>query len=317
MDPTPPEISVSKPVDRAIERVKQMLFRPFSIEKWITIGFCAWLANLGQGGGSFNFNNGFSGGKSTPSTNFNTVHAHDFVMSNLSWIIPLGVVIVIIFIALVVVIIWLHSRGTFMFLHCVALDRAEVKVPWRKYAREGWSFFKFNLMLAFAGLALLVPIILGGAWIIYDMVRQNGANFDASKVVLLVALILAWFCIWVPLMIINVFTRHFVAPITYMRGCTCVEGWRILIPLLEGNAGRFTLYILFQIVLSMGIGFLVIAFVLGTCCIGGILLIIPFIGAVVRLPVSVFQRSYPLYYLAQYGEEYNVFRSVVAPPPLT
>ena len=44
----PREISVAEPVAPALERVKQMLFKPFDLAKWITIGFCAWLAELGE-----------------------------------------------------------------------------------------------------------------------------------------------------------------------------------------------------------------------------------------------------------------------------
>jgi len=36
--------------------------------------------------------------------------------------------------------------------------------------------------------------------------------------------------------------------------------------------------------------------------------VIPFLGTVLLLPVHVFKRSYSLYYLAQYGEEYDTFR---------
>ncbi|HWB59674.1 MAG TPA: hypothetical protein VG733_09280, partial [Chthoniobacteraceae bacterium] len=68
MDLHPEHVSVTEPVGLAIERVKQVLFRPFDFGKWITIGFCAWLASLGGGGGGgggFNFN---SGGFSNPGT---------------------------------------------------------------------------------------------------------------------------------------------------------------------------------------------------------------------------------------------------------
>ncbi len=53
---TPPfsqTVSVIKPLKMAIERVKEILFRPFDLEKWIAITFCAWLAT---GGGIFSFN---------------------------------------------------------------------------------------------------------------------------------------------------------------------------------------------------------------------------------------------------------------------
>jgi hypothetical protein len=66
----------------------------------------------------------------------------------------------------------------------------------------------------------------------------------------------------------------------------------------------------------MVIGAMVIAAVLVTCCIAACFLALPFIGTVLLLPVLIFKRSYSLYYLAQYGPEYDVFPkpAPMAPP---
>ena len=77
--------------------------------------------------------------------------------------------------------------------------------------------------------------------------------------------------------------------------------------MIAGNLGRFILYLLFRIVLGIATALVVMAAVLLTCCILCCGLMIPFLGTVLLLPVLVFQRSYSLYYLAQYGEEYDVF----------
>ena len=45
------QISVTTPISHAIDRVKQVLFNPFDLGKWFTIGFCAWLAGLGESAG--------------------------------------------------------------------------------------------------------------------------------------------------------------------------------------------------------------------------------------------------------------------------
>jgi hypothetical protein len=66
---------------------------------------------------------------------------------------------------------------------------------------------------------------------------------------------------------------------------------------------------------------LVIFAVLLTCCIAGCLMALPYLGTVLFLPVLIFQRSYALYYLAQYGPQYDVFpvppASEPPPPPTT
>ncbi|HEX7617460.1 MAG TPA: hypothetical protein VF480_01950, partial [Verrucomicrobiae bacterium] len=93
--------------------------------------------------------------------------------------------------------------------------------------------------------------------------------------------------------------------------------WREFWGLLADNAGLFTLYILFQIVLGIAIGIIVVGAVLITCCIAGCLMMIPYLGTVLLLPVLVFKRSYPLYFLRQFGQGYDVFPPAPPAPPAT
>ncbi|MGB7157603.1 MAG: hypothetical protein WBD40_06030, partial [Tepidisphaeraceae bacterium] len=55
------DISVSDPMSQAMNRTGRMLFKPFSIGKWFTIGFAAFLSMLAEGGGG-NFPTGGGGG---------------------------------------------------------------------------------------------------------------------------------------------------------------------------------------------------------------------------------------------------------------
>src|SRR2546423_10359538 len=49
-------IEIFKPFGEAFELMKKTLFQPFDLKKWLVIGFAAWLASLGGGGGrSFNY----------------------------------------------------------------------------------------------------------------------------------------------------------------------------------------------------------------------------------------------------------------------
>ena len=59
------KISVINPISPAIERTKLVLFRPFDLGKWFKLGFCAFLATLGEGGSpnSGGSSGGDSGGR--------------------------------------------------------------------------------------------------------------------------------------------------------------------------------------------------------------------------------------------------------------
>jgi hypothetical protein len=109
--------------------------------------------------------------------------------------------------------------------------------------------------------------------------------------------------------LISKFTMDFVVPIMSLRTTSCTAGWREFLTLLSVNKARFVIYILFQIVIGIAIGAIVLAAVLVTCCCAACFLAIPYIGTVLMLPVLVFKRSYSLLYLKQFGPEFDVFSS--------
>lgn len=313
----PREISVTEAIEPAYERVKLMLFRPFNLSKWIIIGFCAWLAGLGEsGGGGFNalgeFNQSQGGAQEAEQIRRFFHQAHEFIVTNLVWVAPLASLLLLLAAALGLVVLWLNSRGKFMFLHCVALDKAEVEAPWCQYAARSNSLFWFRLVVILASLALCLPFVFFLAIAVIQMVTQGEP--DVAGVLEALGLLLGLALVGIPLALIRKFTADFVVPIMFLRGGTCTAAWGELWRLMSANPVQFTVYILFQIVLAMVIGALVVAAVLVTCCIAGCFLAVPFIGTVLLLPILIFKRSYSLYYLAQYGAEYDVFPRPTAVP---
>jgi hypothetical protein len=309
----PREISVVEPISPALERVKRSLFQPFDLGKWFVIGFCAWLAYLGEGGGgSAGFHGPSGGGGHGGDFRHGFEHAKDFVLNNLYWIIPVTVAVVVLCLALGILFLWLNSRGKFMFLHCVVLDQAEVIEPWNKFAHEGNSLFWFRLVLGLVGAVLTLPLLVTIAVLILRMFLHGEP--EVGGIVTVAGLALVFFVLAIVLSIIRKFTTDFVVPIMFLRRGKCWAAWKEFYSLLSARPGQFTLYILFQIVLSLAIGMLVLFVILLTCCIAGCLMALPYLGTVLLLPVLVFKRAYPLYYLAQYGPQYDVFPPPTVPP---
>ncbi|HUB86322.1 MAG TPA: hypothetical protein VMB22_00405 [Verrucomicrobiae bacterium] len=308
------EISVVEPVSPALEHVKQMLFKPFDLGKWFVIGFCAWLAQLGESGNSFrgNYsNNNTSGSGASFRQGFD--QARDYLAANLYWIIPVAALLIIFCLALGILILWLNCRGKFMFLHCVALNQAEVVAPWKKFASEANRLFWFRLILSLAGMVLTLPLLIIIAVLIVGMVQRGEP--DAASIMLAIALAILFLLLAVVFALVQQFTFDFVVPILFLRGGKVTAAWKEFWGLLCARPGLFTLYILFKIVIGMAIGIIVILAILVTCCIAACFLIIPYIGTVLLLPVFVFQRSYSLYFLRQFGPAYDVFPPVVPPAP--
>lgn len=136
-------ISVIDPIGPAIKKVKVILFKPFDLGKWFVIGFCAWLAFLGKRGGGGGINTNIPGGQNQAEFH----QLRDFFTQNAHWIIPLIIIGIMVGIALWVVFTWLSSRGKFMFLHCVATNRAEVKIPRHKF-RDGLHYNSMAIVSA-------------------------------------------------------------------------------------------------------------------------------------------------------------------------
>lgn len=295
------KVSVTLPVSEALEHVGRMLFRPFRLEKWLAIGFCAWLAFLGQQGFRGTYNAG--GRHGNADVQQWTQRARDYVLSNLSWLVPLAIVLFVALLTLWVFIVWVSSRGKFMFLHCVARDAAEVVAPWHNFAREGTSLFWFRLALGACQLAALLVLGSGIGLLAWNIAR-HGAS--VGTIVGIVVLGGGFLLIFLAIALVAKLTGDFVVPIVFLRGGSCLEGWEILRGLLQANPAGFILYILFQILLSVAIAASTFALVLVTCCVAGCLLAIPYLGTVLFLPVLIFQRAYSIYYLRQYGPDYDV-----------
>jgi hypothetical protein len=308
MTTLPTNVNVTAPITPALERVKLLLFRPFDLGRWFTIGFCAWLAGIGRAGYSFNFNTGPARRPSSGSgVNLHEVleRARDYVMDHLVWILPLAAALVVVLLAVGVVLTWLRSRGNFMFLHCIALNKAEVAIPWRKFAREGDSLFRFRLVMELVWVLWALPIAVLMIMVILRMLHQG--QIDASGLVTLLPLGLIFVALGIVFFVIGKLTSDFVAPIMFLRGGTCRAAWMEFLGLLSIHVPDFIIYLLFQIVIALATGAVVLVAIVATCCIAGCLMVIPYLGTVLLLPVTVFKRSYSLHYLAQYGPAYDVF----------
>jgi len=305
----PNKVSVIDPISPAVERVKTMLFKPFDLGKWFTIGFCAWLAYLGCGGG------GGGGG------HWNAPHeqrakiaegvnsAKEYFLDNLCWIIPVAVIVAVLIIGISILIVWLNSRGKFMFLHCVAENKSEVKVPWHKFRKHGNSLFLFRVVLGLIGKAVVAVPVLGIILLIIMMVTKAAPVIVFVPITIILGLIV--FVLAIVLSLVRKLTFDFVVPIMFLQTASCVAGWREFLTILSVNKARLALYILFQIVIAIAIGTIVfIGFCIGCCfCCASLLLFIPYIGTVILLPIFIFKKSYTLYYLRQFGPGFDVFGS--------
>lgn len=321
MNTRPAYVSVIDPIGPAIERVRTVLFRPFDMGKWLVIGFSAWLAQLGAGGGGNGAggDNGGSGPHRWQDIPHEVRHGFeqtkDYVLANLAWILPVAILVLVLIVTAILLVTWLSSRGRFTFLYCVAQDKGEFWNPWRQFARHGNSLFAFRIAVGMIGFLTAVTFLVLGGIVTFLSIETIGFTvFTILGIVMCGLLFVASLIVFGT---IALFTTDFIVPIMYQRTLRCTQAWNVLLDVLGNNQGRFLLYLLFQLVIAIALGAIAIA-MMCICCIACCLFLLPYVGTVLLLPLSVFRRSYSLYYLAQYGREFNVFPrepEMAAPSP--
>jgi hypothetical protein len=299
----PQRVSVIDPIGPAFEHVRLMLFKPFDLSKWFIVGFCAWLAYLGQGGFHFNLPNLHHPlGPDGPDLSA----IKESVLPYLPLIIIGGIALFVFFLIIGLVLCWLKSRGQFMFVHCVAGNKAEVVVPWNKFARHGNSLFLFRIVIGLIGLfAIGLPVALA----VIAGIALCATGFNPAAIMGLVGTIFVVFVISILFALVAKFTADFVVPIMFLNTASCVAGWKQCLALIGANKAQMALYILFQILISIVIFFIVMTICLigCCCCCASILLFVPYIGTVILLPFFAFKRAYSLFYLRQFGTQFDVF----------
>src|SRR5262249_18282666 len=293
MNGTEPHIEIFKPFGEAFEVMKKMLFQPFDFKKWLVIGFAAWLASLGAGGGgSFNYG---------PNGNEDVQKVTAAISQIPQPILVLGIsLLIILVVVLVVVFGWLRARGGFMFVDCIVKNRGAIAEPWRDFQKEGNSYFIFWVLI---GLGLLIFAGLLSLPLVLPAIKNH--TFLRNYNVYLISAIAGWTCVMVFLILGWSLISSFMVPIMYRRRCSAPEGFTVVTRLIAAHPGEVLLYCLFWIVLALATAVVACVVTCATCCIAAI----PYVGTVILLPVFVLLRSFSLLFLRQFGPDYDVWAS--------
>jgi len=305
--------SAPEAVGLALGHVKTILFRPFDVGRWVMLGFIAFLANLGEG--AFRFGSNFS----NPWGNNEAIF--DGMREGVSWMMAHALVTAIILfvlfvliLALVVLLMWLASRGTFVYIDCLATNRAQLVRPWKEHRELADSYFFwrliFTLCSGFVSLLLAIPVIVS-----FVTILSSGEEIRPLRILFGTGILMVTVPLLIVLAFVNIFIhltlREFVAPVQYLRRIRCSEAFRIVLGLMREAPVSFILYFLLKIVIAIVVG--VGLFVLGcaTCCVLFCCFGVPCIGelfaAILLLPLYVFIRSFPLFFLQGFGPEFDVF----------
>jgi hypothetical protein len=313
--PSVTPVSPTDAVRDAIEHTRRQLF-PISPGKWLILGVLSFLDQCGR-----TFPGGAGGGRGRAplpgrhggpggfeeiqalwlrATEWLPAHAAAVSVSVLAAIAVLAL--------LLAVVLWINSRGVFMYLDAVATGRAQVSRPWREHAGAASSYFGWSLGLTFAGffvflfaLGLVVTLATG---FVTRRLEGPGAWLAAAAVTpVLLLLLLA-----LPLLALaRVGLRDFVAPLQIVTHLPCSEAARVLEGLVVAHPGAFVLYLLLKVALVIVTGVVVVVGGCLTCCVG----FLPLVMNVLFQPLFFFERSFSLMLLRRMG--YDLARSLGNP----
>ncbi len=305
-------IQYIEPLSQGISRMKRALFKPSDMKVWFTVGFTAFLAGLA--------NIGFSSGPSFRNRSkfemeqllYFPQRAWEWLMNHPAWA-TLIAVATFALIILGIILTWLSSRGKFMFLDNVVWNRARVVAPWYEYRREANSFFLWTFVL---GLILLALVIVCVSYIfIYLQTLYESSGSGRALIMPAILAGLAFFFISIVNLFIFALLKDFVVPVMYRDRITTWKAIQKFFPTFLSHFFHFIGYELFTLCLWILIGLGIIIAGCVTCCIGFLILMIPYINAVVLLPISYAMRSFSVEFLEQFGPEYRVFPNPDSHPP--
>jgi len=300
------KMNVTDSFSSAVSHAKRMMFRPFDFMKWLCLGVIVFLETL--------FSHGSGGSPRSPHSGGGTFNVAElvneieqWVTANLAILLPVTVMVVVVVIGLMILLAWLRSHGTMMFIRAVALDDARIGVNWRETRQPAFSLFLFRLVLAAAGFAVFIVMFVAAVGIVLG---QAGLGIESfwPYVVSLLPIIVTSACLGLTFWLVGTLLRNFVAPLMYLLDSSCLDAWREFGTVCRGNVLILIAFVLIRFAYFVPFVLLTVLGGCCTCCIG----FLPVIHHTLFSPFYVFDRAYSLYVIESMGPRYAIIEP--APP---
>ena len=284
---------------QAYSRTVELLFKPFDITRWFSMGFCAWLAYIGTQS-SFNYRE--RGEASSAFLKQHADHALEKAAHLLAHPLEAALVAGAALFALLLAL-WLcsvRSRGDFMFLHRWYRPEAQIRQCWQASRAAGHELFVWRVyffMIATLLFALDAAVAYGQ---IVKPYLAAGKVWDAALLKPTVGCVTGAVLLMLAVQLVAHVTKAFVVPVMYWHGVTASRAWLAVFALVNQYPFAVMGYLLCGMACGVAALFAIVAFGLLTCCIGFIPMVLPYLGAVTLLPFYLFFRGYAVCFLSQW-----------------
>lgn len=250
-------ISAVDAVSPALDRMRQMLFRPVRLGLWLRLFLVGLLTGeLSSAGGGL-----LQAMVQLPRALVRASGRHRFLApaSALNWaylshFLPL--VLILLLLAVVITLIFLYLATVFRFVLLEAVINGQVRLgqSFRRWQRLAGSLFVLRIWIMLLGWAVTLPLV---AWPLLRLWRA-GFRLEALRpmlpmiaaiLALLVVLSLLWLLVWL-------FIRDFAVPTMAIEDLSATQACRRVWRLLCADPGAYAGYVGMKIVLAIAAGML-------------------------------------------------------------
>lgn len=340
-------LSAIEAVTPAIEHTKGQLFKPFRFWRWARLAVLVLCTGEFAGGGpgnGLNFNLPVNRERNDLAFLASSHEIWAKTIAYLPWVLLGVALLIILFLAL----IYIASVCRFIIFDSVLHNRCELRLGWRRWQPQGYSYFLWTLGLGFSMLLALLVFIGGPVLIAW----QRGVfSQPREHIFLLIVGGLALLFVLIALAIvgaaIGLLAKDFAVPVMALENVGILDAWRRLLPLLSMAKLSYAGYVGMKILLAIGVGILfgiinliALLILLIPLAIGGVAIyliaigiglewnlftitVTVLLGAVafhlllavvcfVSVPPLVFFQSYALHF---FGSRYPRLGDLMFPPP--
>jgi hypothetical protein len=342
-------------VQPALQHTRAQLFTRFRFGQWSRLALVGILAaELHVGGCNFNglnlpFNHPRHPGREMlPSSSllsglpgFNSAHISEHIAQFLA------LFVVGAFVAIVAGFVFLYLNSVFRFILFDSVLRRECSIGggWQRWRRAGGRFFLWQIVFQFA--SWLVLGVLIGVPLVMALAAGWATDLKAHVGRIIVAAIFFFGVLFVFVLaavVIQALAKDFLVPIMALEDLDFAEGWHRVMTMVRLETGRFVVYLLLKLVLSIaatilfsivaiipallvvapgvvavlagkaaGMGWNVVTISLAIIFGSVLLLLLIYLIALVCVPGTVFFPAYALYFLAS---RYPILDALLNPTPV-
>lgn len=281
--------SYGKLISKSWNWMVQILFRPFSLKKWIMLGIIILLAGQ-MGGGGFNINLGgdkadfnkiidalkqkvplateipaplgapIIPGKTeeitipqniAPLLEVMPKAAPFFTDPKTVGLLALIIIPLLLFVGLIIILwMWLNANFSFVFIDSIVRNDASLRIPFHRNKPRGSSYFWWNVI--YGSLVLLMFGIIMFSPIVHLVKAVAKPPIDAVQILLIILPYIPILLIsGILVFLITLLVRDFILPVMYKRKIGVLKAWGVFLGILRKNIGEILLYFLVRIGLSI------------------------------------------------------------------